>query len=81
MLTKYRVFNAYKYEDKKTKEMKVVIEALNLGRETRFPKRVYLSLAEAQAMLGAEFNAETLGLGFRDKILEVEEVYGISNEE
>lgn len=81
MLTKYRVFNAYKYEDKKTKEMRVVIEALNVGKETRFPKRVNLTLAEAQAMLGSEFNAEALGLGFRDKILEVEEVYAIWNEE
>lgn len=81
MLTKYRIFNAYKYEDKKTKELKVVIEALNVGKETRFPKRVNLTLAEAQAMLGAEFNAEAIGLGFRDKILEVEEVYAIWNEE
>ena len=77
MLTKYRVFNAYKYEDKKTKELRVIIEALNVGKETRFPKRVNLTLAEAQAMLGSEFNVETIGLGFRDKILEVEEVYAI----
>ena len=81
MLTEYRIFNAYKYEDKKTKEMRVVIEALNVGKETKFPKKVNLTLAEAQALLGAEFNEEAIGLGFRGKILEVEEIYAIWNEE
>ena len=76
-MQKFRIYNAYKYT--KNGQETVVIEALNIGKETRFPKKVFMSVSEAEALLGSSLKDE-FGLWFNKKVLEVEEIYGLSDE-
>lgn len=77
-MQKFRIYNAYKYT--KNGQETVVIEALNIGKETRFPKKVFLSVSEAENLLRSELKEE-FGLGFNGKVLEMEEVYSLSDQE
>lgn len=76
-MQKFRIYNAYKYT--KNGQETVVIEALNIGKESRFPKKVFMSVSEAEALLGSSLKDE-FGLWFNKKVLEVEEIYGLSDE-
>lgn len=76
-MQKFRIYNAYKYT--KNGQETVVIEALNIGKESRFPKKVFMSVSEAEALLGSSLKDE-FGLWFSKKVLEVEEIYGLSDE-
>lgn len=76
-MQKFRIYNAYKYT--KNGQETVVIEALNIGKESRFPKKVFISVSEAEALLGSSLKDE-FGLWFNKKVLEVEEIYGLSDE-
>lgn len=77
-MQKFRIYNAYKFT--KNNQETVVIEALNVGKETRFPKKVFMSVSEAENLLGEKLQ-DVFGLGFQGKILEMEELYSLSNEE
>lgn len=76
-MQKFRIYNAYKYT--KNGQETVVIEALNVGKETRYPKKIFISVPEAEALLRSPLKEE-FALGFNQKVLEVEEVYGLSDE-
>lgn len=77
-MQKFRIYNAYKYT--KNWQETVVIESLNVGKETRYPKKIFISVPEAEALLGSSLKDE-FGLWFNQKVLEVEEVYGLSSDE
>ncbi len=79
-MQKFRIYNAYAYLDKKKNEKVVVVEALNIGKETRYPKKLFLTVPEAEALLGSELKEE-FGLWFNGKVLEMEEVYNLSDQE
>lgn len=79
-MQKFRIYNAYAYLDKKKNEKVVVVEALNIGKETRYPKKLFLTVPEAEALLGSELKEE-FGLWFNWKVLEMEEVYNLSDQE
>lgn len=57
-MQKFRIYNAYAYLDKKKNEKVVVVEALNIGKETRYPKKLFLTVPEAEALLGSELKEE-----------------------
>lgn len=79
-MQKFRIYNAYQYLDKKTNEKKVVIEALNVGKETRFPKKVFLTVPQAEQLLGSQLSEE-FGLGFSGKVLVEESLYALEDAE
>lgn len=78
-MEKFRIYNAVKFKDKKTNADVVLLECNNIGKETRFPKRIRLTVDEAVELLGEQLKDE-FALGFNQKIIEVQELYRLTDE-
>lgn len=76
-MQKFRIYNAYVYESKE-KVKSVCIEALPVNRPARFPKKLFGSFDEMQELLNFEFDEESVGLGLNWLILNLQEIYSLS---